>query len=226
MSVYYQDDYVTLYHGDCLTGHREWLDADVLVTDPPYGIGWHRDAGTGKKNGDTGHAGIANDKDTTTRDDALASWGQKPALCFGAVNAPFPEGTKHVLYWQKPDNAGVIGSTTGYRKDVELIFMTGKWPKRPAKLSSVLRSYGSVCAPSSPAGSTGHPHAKPVGLLQNLIDTCPPGIISDPFAGSGSTLVAAKALGRKAIGVELEEKYCEVIAKRCAQDVLDFGMTA
>lgn len=225
MSLYYKDDYVELYHGDCLTEHREWLEADVLVTDPPYGIGWKRGAGTGPKNQqgqrDPGHKGIKNDQDTRVRDESIEAWGDRPALAFGSILAPFPPNMKHVLYWQKPANSGVIGANTGWRKDVELIFVCGAWPKRSATRSSVLQSFGSINGTST--GNTGHPHAKPVGLLQKLIDDCPPGVITDPFAGSGSTLVAAKALGRRAVGVELEEKYCEIIAKRCAQEVLDFS---
>lgn len=79
VTLYYQDALVTLYHGDCLTEHLEWCAADILVTDPPYGIRWRGYADTGD--------GIAGDENVQTRDQALTLWGEKPRIVFGSWRA-------------------------------------------------------------------------------------------------------------------------------------------
>jgi len=218
VTPYYADDAVAIYHGDC----REIdLDGDVLITDPPYGIGWTR--GDNHRVLSPAHTGIANDEDTSVRDQVLKRFATKPAVVFGSFYAPAPERVRQVLVWQKSETAGVVGSTTGFRRDAEPVYLLDPWPVVAVRWSSVLRSrQGS----NEAHRLTGHPHAKPLDLMSTLIQRSPVGVVLDPFMGCGSTLVAAKALGRRAVGVELDECYCEMAARRLSQEVLDFGGVA
>lgn len=147
----------------------------------------------------------------------------KPALVFGDLRYP-PAGWRHALVFRKPaaTATGMFGAFLPWRKDWEPIYAIGTdWPKTPSTRSAVVAT-GALSAGGyrGYATATGHPHTKPVDVMEQLIDACPPGAVADPFAGSGSTLVAARNLGRRAVGVELEERYCETAARRLAQTVL------
>jgi site-specific DNA-methyltransferase (adenine-specific) len=218
----YEDETVTLWHGDC----REvdvWLSADVLVTDPPYGRDWKQGRKPRRRGADDRHAGIAGDKDTATRDEALSLWGDRPAIAFGDLMLSPPSGTKQVGVYRKPVDAGTKGTFAGFRRDIEAIYFIGGWPAGLNGRTSILTTTAALQGGShGVAGRTGHPHTKPLDVMLQLIEACPPGVVADPFAGSGSTLVAAKQLGRRAIGVELDERYCEMAARRLSQGVLMF----
>ena len=210
---YYQDDLVTLYHGDCLEV-TEWLAADVLVTDPPYGLGGK--LGFGSTETHKWDASLA------VRDAALALWGEKPRAVFGSPRRldAAPPHREVPLIWDKGNVVAMGDTSFPWRPTYELIYVGGHGWSGP-RGEAVLRSQH-----SSSASSIGHPTPKPVGLLEALINKAPAGLIADPFAGAGSTLIAARNLGRRAIGIELEERYCELIVKRLAQQVFDFGETA
>lgn len=217
MTPHYQDDSVTLYHGDC----REidsWLDADVLVTDPPYGISYQSNMNRNRRNTKLGRP-IAADGDVWTRDVVLKQWGSRPALVFGRWDVERPIETKARLIWDKGNSAGMGDLSMPWGRSEEEIYVLGSGfvGKREPNVIRVQMLM------SADRERPDHPTPKPVGLMERLIEKCPPGVVADPFAGSGSTLIAARNLGRHAVGVELEERYCELIARRLAQDVLDFG---
>ena len=211
MSVYYQDNLVTLYHGDCLT-ETAWLGADTLVTDPPYGMGYYLHSRAGKNSA----VEVAGDHDTTARDSALAAWGKKPALVFGSWRNEKPK-CDQVIIWDKGDEAA-LGHPTFFSA-FEEIYVIGKGWNGPRR-ANVIRANG-LARGGAERKAYGHPTPKPTGLMELLVSYAPDGVIADPFAGSGATLVAARNLGRKAIGVELEERYCELIAKRLSQQAFD-----
>jgi site-specific DNA-methyltransferase (adenine-specific) len=205
---YYADESVTLYHGDC----REisaWLEADVLVTDPPYGMayvsGWKPNE-------------IAGDRTLNIRDDALALWGDRPALVFGTWRVERPAATRALLVWDKGEWPGMGDLSLPWGPSHEEVYVLGSGFVG-AREGTVVRTN------RIPASRVDHPTPKPVSLMERLVQKCPPGVIADPFAGSGATLLAARAQGRRSIGVELEERYCEIIASRLAQGDL-FGGAA
>jgi len=224
MSIYYSDEFVTLYHGDCLELADYWLDADVLVTDPPYGISYTGFGGRGYWDDASKHEQIAGDADTSIRDAVLKLWGNRPALVFGTWRVQRPANTRQLIIWDKSHNGpgmGALDLPWGPSHEEIYALGSGFVGKREGSVLKVT-PYN-----SQSADRPNHPTPKPVGLMEQLILKCPPGVVADPSAGGGATLIAARNLGRKAIGVELEEKYCEVIAKRFDQGALDiFGGAA
>jgi hypothetical protein len=217
---YYSDDLVTLYHGDC----REvtaWLEADVLVTDPPYGVDWSANAITwyGMKGERPPVVRVAGDKDARARDDALSAWGTRPAVVFGSWRVARPAGVRHLLIWHKVGRNPGPNPAPWFSAHEEIYVLGDGFTGKPEQTV-----YATTENRAQAPAADGHPTPKPVGLMERLVAKCPPGVVADPFAGSGATLSAARNLGRRAIGVELEEKYCDVIAKRLSQDTLFGGV--
>jgi site-specific DNA-methyltransferase (adenine-specific) len=208
MSIYYQDPWITLHHGDALE-ITEWLQADVLVTDPPYGMSYQSNrAGKSKA--------IENDNSTDARNKALQFWGDKPAIVFGTWRVSKPSNTKNTLIWSKGNDPGMGDLSMPWGLSHEEIYILGKG--FTGQRSSSVLNYNKPPVANRPD----HPTPKPIGLMEELIGKTK-GLIADPFAGSGATLVAARNLGREAIGVEIDENYCELIAKRLSQQTFDFG---
>lgn len=211
MKPYYEDDLVTLYCGDCLEV-TEWVAADVLVTDPPYGVDYQ--SGSRRENLS---ASILNDKDTHVRDGILELWGNRPALVFGSWKIPRPADTKARLIWDTKGALGMGDLRIPWKPSDQEIYVLGDGKWQGKRTNNVL-SFAPV--QSMAKNGRQHPHEKPIRLMTELIAKTI-GTVGDPTVGSGSTLVAAKLLGRPAVGVEMEERYCEITAKRLSQQSFD-----
>lgn len=206
---YYSDDLVTLYHADSLQEPDLWLGADVLVTDPPYGMEYQSSRGAVTTDA------IVGDKSTNARDHALRLWGGKPRIVFGSWKARRPADISQMVIWDKGRSPGMGDLSIPWGPSFEEIYVSGRgW---------VGKRGGSVLHfnPISNNARGGHPTPKPVVLMESLISHCPEDwVIADPFAGSGATLVAARNLGRRAIGVEVEERWCREAVSRLGQPTL------
>lgn len=213
MKPYFTDSTgtITIWHGDC----REILPilkADVVVSDVPYGMNWNVDTSRFSGGSQEARRGGTNSrlavKDDDQPFDPSPFLGFDEVILFGCNHfaARLPVGT--TLVWIKR-NDEAFGS---FLSDAELAWMKG--------------GHGVYCyrdtSMAGEARTRAHPTQKPLPLMRWCIKKTTGDTILDPFMGSGTTLRAAKDLGRKAIGIEIEERYCEIAAKRLAQEVFSF----
>lgn len=217
MKPYYQDNFCTIFHGNC----REILPGlpkvDLVLTDPPYGIGADKNTRANKQHGNSiapsKDYGIGNWDSATPEKElfdiliALSTY----QIIWGGNYFYLPYGMKCWLVWDK-DNGN-----NGYA-DCELA-----WTNLPKAVRKIkFRWMGMLQQNMKEKEYRFHPTQKPTPVMMWAIQQAPETCLTilDPFMGSGTTLRAAKDLNRKSIGIEIEEKYCEIAANRLSQEVL------
>lgn len=215
---YYEDTKagIVIYHGDCREILPQLPKVDLVLTDPPYGIkmskGFDGFGGFGKPIARRQYSDTW-DKDRPSKDvfDLILGGGRSVILFGGNFFADILPRSTHWIFWDKLQTMPTFGDgelawTNIDRKSVKKV--TVEWNGLIGKEQEARK----------------HPTQKPVSLMTWCIQSYSENgnEILDPFMGSGTTLRAAKDLGRKAIGIEIEEKYCEIAVKRLAQEVLQF----
>ena len=196
MTPYYDDGTCTIYHGDCREIIDD-LDFDVIVTDPPY-------------------FGREDLFDTSAVAQILQDIAT-PGFVFWPCNIEPLTKPDAIHIWHKSvpiHPKSQTGHVAGHHYELILAYGTGTRCE-VFRHAAIMPNFA-ACRSELVA----HPTQKPVDLTRLLVSRCPPGVILDPFMGSGTTLRAAKDLGRKAIGIEIAERYCEIAVKRLAQEVL------
>jgi site-specific DNA-methyltransferase (adenine-specific) len=221
-SHYYSHAGITIYHGDCREILPHLPKVDAVITDPPYGV---RFTGSATRWSEKTGQGYTAFQDTPENVEKIIVPAFKMALSM-ATRAAVTPGIRNARMYPQPDGEGVFWYPSGANSGPwgfvthQPIFYYGKCPYLASGEGSRPTGFQSTEA----AEHNGHPCPKPYGQMAWLVARVSKEgeTILDPFMGSGTTLVAAKNLGRKAIGIEIEEKYCEIAAKRLAQEVFDF----
>lgn len=212
---YYDEDGITIYHGDCREILPHLPKVDLVLTDPPYGV----ELGSRLNNGRTREPYTQ----FTDTDEAMRGILDIISMILSInTRVVITPGVKNLLRYPHPSHIGSFyypaasGCNAWGFSCWQPILFYGKDPyggkgSRPDSYQS-----------TEPAEQNGHPCPKPYGQWSWLVARCSleGETILDPFMGSGTTLRAAKDLGRKAIGIDIEEKYCEIAVKRLAQGVL------
>lgn len=213
MNPYYQDEAVTLYHGDC-RDLLPWPKADLLLTDPPYGVGWRPMQGHGGLYARNGHfAPIAGDDEPFDAALLLQHIHFGRCVLWGAnhyADQLPPSPTWFV--WDKREHFG--GSP--WLADCEMAWANTGGPAR------LFHHYWNGGITKSERSKKLHPTQKPVALMRWVLETVGQntGTVLDPYMGCGPVGIAAKERGLRYIGIEIEERYCEIAARRLSQEVL------
>jgi site-specific DNA-methyltransferase (adenine-specific) len=213
MKPYYEDEFVKIHHGDA----REILPSlprvDLVLTDPPYGV----NLGSNRPNSDIKRQRgpyLSTDDTPEFIQSVVVPVIQECIERFGRVVVT--PGNRCAWLYPQPTEIGCIFHPAGngicrwgFNMSHPILFY-GKDPKMP-------NAYANGKISTATAKANGHPCPKPLEWMVWLVNRCSleGETILDPFMGSGTTLRAAKDLGRKAIGIEIEERYCEIAAKRC-----------
>jgi site-specific DNA-methyltransferase (adenine-specific) len=224
MEPYYKQGVVTLYHGkveECL--YRTIDPTNCLtISDPPYNVGYHYDECEDSMGEDEYFRFIASV--FTPGPSVIIHYPEAMYRIAKAMDA-FPE---RVVAWVYPSNTprqhrsvAWFGCKPDFRKDGQPY----RNPTDPRIVKRIaegktarLYDWWQINQVKNVSGEkTEHPCQIPVALMERIIRITPSDCILDPFAGSGTTLLAAQNLGRKAIGIEMSERYCEIIAKRLVE---------
>jgi site-specific DNA-methyltransferase (adenine-specific) len=226
VTPYYDENGITIYHGDMRHVVPELGEMfDLIVTDPPYfqpATHYVPARGTTpiRTLGDTSVLELAFELWSTTLDRVLAADGTAYVFCDGqsypiVYRTFYRLGLVRPLVWDK------LTSYNGYtwRHQHELI----AWVERP-DAERVPTGDGDILQERAvPVDARRHPAEKPVGLMARLMAKHGEGSVLDPFMGSGSSMEAARQVGSRYVGVEIEERYCEIAVQRLAQGVLEFS---
>jgi DNA modification methylase len=202
----------SVVQGDCLELMKLLPDGcvDACITDPPYGISF-------RGSGDSSHrwkvgGNLVGDGDAEVGKSALAMMSRVPVIAFSRPENPWPGDWSQHLVWDKGLGVGGGGDVNRtFKRTWELI--------QVSRLRRVNGRDGSVLLfPVEQGRYEDHPTQKPIELMEYLLLKVTAGgeLVVDPFCGSGSTLVAAKKLGRHFLGFEIDKTYCEIARKRIA----------
>lgn len=215
---YYQDDACTIYHGDCRDILPHLPKVDLVLTDPPYGVRKKEEWD------DEQHF-----RENIIRMLKLTRCVSSRVIWFCAdkmmaeIVATRPFDLFRVLVWNKPAGSQFAGAS--HNKiwySSELILLFGDKEDFKSVGTAKRMTYSVYDDRTLPFSEFNHPTPKPIDLIQWLCENHSNDghLILDPFLGSGTTLVAAKNLGRRAIGIEINYEYCKIAEQRLAQEVL------